>query len=239
MLAAAIILVQGWQGRVQFEQSMKDLNSKIQQYAQDVSSGFFPGSSRYGCTAVGGRPQLNNNPQNLADCVFLGKAIGAAIGSGSLNIYTVLGDRVIPNGSPNAGQPVSSFNDANPTAMNQPGYDLTDSYPILWGATVTSSKVTYVDNSGQTQTTDGDLVGFYNDLQNSNLANAQYVLAKAYTTTDLSQVQTCVQQNGGCANYVMQSWQLCLASNNSSRRALLTTAPSGLGVSTKLTMGGC
>lgn len=241
IFVAAVLLFQGQQGKTQFDQSMRDLNSKVEQYVNDVNGGFFPGSDKYGCSVgAGSRPVLNNNPSGLGanqSCIFLGKAIGVTAGGNSLKVYTVLGDRL----DPTTQSPVTTLASAYAEPANQPGFDLTETYSILWGATVKSSQFT--PSSGG-RAIDGDLVGFYSDLQgNTTTGGAQAVAAYGYPAPDLNNVSCYIEGTATaaptCSYYLMQSWQLCLQSGSSSRTALLQINSSSLGVTTKLTFGGC
>src|SRR5436190_13858234 len=120
---AALLLFQGQQGKTQFDQSVHDLNSKIQEYVGDVNGGFFPGSNRYNCdnsgtssTGQAGYPKLNlpsssGNPNGLGSntlCIYMGKAIGAVANDKFLTVYTVLGVR-----SDSGGNTVTQLSNAN------------------------------------------------------------------------------------------------------------------------------
>src|SRR5581483_5995816 len=102
ILASAIALVQSQQSKTQFSQSVRDLNSKLQNYINDVNSGFYNGSNSYSCAQVSGEPRLSSSNQGVGtsqDCIFLGKAFSFSLNQSAFTIITVLGNRLVGVGA--------------------------------------------------------------------------------------------------------------------------------------------
>ena len=244
---AALLLFQGQQGKTQFDQSVRDLNSKIQQYVGDVNSGFFAGSNHYNCdlngsgypalsvpsSSSGGATGLGTNTK----CIFMGKAIGAVANATSLQVYTVLGARV-----DTLGNPITQLGSAKLEPQNVAGTDLTETYNLLWGSKIVSSAITPIGGSSTT----GDLVGFYNDLSGSTANGAEAVKSYGYPVPDLTSLKCSIEGTAvtpvpaaPCSYSELQTWDLCVQSGTSTRRALIKVNVTGFGVTTKLLFGGC
>lgn len=78
MLFAALTMISGQQNRVEFSQSVQDIQTVIQQTMNEVNAGFYPSSDNLVCTATGSglilargsRPQGTNS-----GCIFIGKVM--------------------------------------------------------------------------------------------------------------------------------------------------------------------
>ncbi len=250
IFAGAAFVFNGQQSRTSFEQGMRDLNSQLQKYVDEISTSVFLGGNNFTCaTSVStGRPTLTaggNGQGSNQDCIFLGRAFQVVPTQQKIFIYSVLGNK-----STSSGEPVTSFANASPTPAVSAGTDLTEEYVTSWG-TVKSSKVTYTNGT----TADSDLVGFYNSLQdgyqNSGVTGAQSVFGKgyAYQSTDINSarstgVQSCLQEqnaNGvSCANTpIITSWAVCFASTGSAQTALLNITSAPTGVTTDINFTSC
>lgn len=81
LFVTVMILFDGRQAKVNFAQGMKDLDSQIRNYANDVSNGYFPKLSGISCTASEtalNYPSFSNTEQaqgTSAGCIFAGKAL--------------------------------------------------------------------------------------------------------------------------------------------------------------------
>lgn len=175
LFVSAVALIQGQQGRTQFSQSIRDIDSKITQYVTEVSATYFPSTEKYSCSIDAGRPKLTTPPTGTKalgsneDCIVLGKALQFHTSSGNtddtLAIYTILGlrafDELVP-GTPTPSVPnppdvikkvpVYSLNLANPT----PATSLNEIYTLPFGTKITSAK----NNSGNNSA----MASFYVDL---------------------------------------------------------------------------
>lgn len=78
VLASAIFLVVGQQAKVEFTQSVQDVQSSIQQVMSEVSSGFYPNPGNLHCDAAGGVVNLSVGTDKQGantGCIFVGKAM--------------------------------------------------------------------------------------------------------------------------------------------------------------------
>jgi type II secretory pathway pseudopilin PulG len=190
------IVLQGQGAHTEFTSSMNDVNSKMQQWIDQVRNGYTAsnaGLQNYNCDldvstnnpvlskpAVGSAKDVGTNLK----CIFLGKAImvNGTVGSGPHNVndriyaYTVLGRRTYDSGSGQTN--VTNLQNANPTAAvydtdsdGTPDIDLTESYKIPNGVLV--KNVFVKGNPGP-----NNLAGFFIDptSANNSLIAVQYPL---------------------------------------------------------------
>lgn len=254
---SVVTLFSGRQGKTQFKQSMFDLESAIQSYANQVSTGTFPDADEYSCQAkdfgspYGLRPYLTAGGQDQGtsqDCLYVGRVIQAVPGASSLYVYNVLGLRE------SNGQPASSLSQASPeVALNDTAsqYLLMDTYKLLSGTTVHFSK-NYTSAASGTR---ADLLQLYNSFQN-NSSNAQAISASVVTGYDSSEpsgsnvdanFRKCIELNTSpstvCQNPAPvgdYGWQLCVhESGSSGQQAELTVKSTATGITTNLNLNGC
>ncbi len=242
LLISASTLVNGQRGETEFTQAMRDIDSKFQTIISGVNSGTFTVSSRYECSASGGRPVLipiaggspSHDEGTSSTCLVMGKAIQAPPGKSQLYIYTVLGLRA---GSYEASKPTP--------AIAATGGDLTETYNIASGGAVVKS-TGY--NGGANR---ADLAGFYYDPTSSagsNRVSTQPLLAKAYalfsdpsTPPNPTNVRDYIeeQDTDRYKNFPLDEWRVCFRSPDSSRTAYLDVFAGSQGVNTKLTFNNC
>src|SRR4029079_7046124 len=242
---------------------MNDLNSKMQQWINQVSNGFSgsqadaSSATQYTCDLDGQdypvlSPGANERGSN-AKCVFLGKAIQVNTADGSndkISAYSVLGRRVY---TPAASTEtlVDNIYHANPVAAvfppgNNPDIDLTEVYTIPNGIIVKSITST-------SPVSDSHMAGFYTTFNNGGTSNgSQGVMTIQYpfnTNVDPrdSTALDCIKFLVPCNNptpqdspWPLQDWKLCLASTRNSDTATLTiSSAQGRGAVTKLDFSGC
>ncbi|HVS79132.1 MAG TPA: prepilin-type N-terminal cleavage/methylation domain-containing protein [Candidatus Saccharimonadales bacterium] len=177
LLGAAINLVTGRQRQVTFDQSVRDTQSKLQDWINDVATGFTGGDpSQQHCTlGSGSRPVVDNGAPSATatpDCVFLGKAIQftdttqSANQSGTLYAYSVFGSRLAAN-----GDLATNLADSNPIAAtgqeSSGNADLTESFslaPAQVTSVVSSAIIPTTPNPKQSAYTDSHLIGFFNSF---------------------------------------------------------------------------
>lgn len=83
MFVSAMALLSGRQARTEFQQSMGNLSSELQDIANDVSTGYYAPNQRSGgsfsCAAAGGvitlSPSASDTQGANSSCIFIGKAI--------------------------------------------------------------------------------------------------------------------------------------------------------------------
>lgn len=253
VLMAATFLA-GRKGHTEFSQSMRDLQSRLQSWIDDVPNGFAFGSNTNSYCKTGGvSVQINQGARpggNKPECIYLGKAIQFSDNpSTQVYAYSVFGQRL-----DSAGNLVSTIEDAGPTpASGTAGTgnaDFTETYNLKGGAhlkkIIQSSGVT---GSGQ----NSHLAAFYLSLNtdevvgqngNSNLVAYQYPVGNQPNVND-PQVIHCIQNLGTCKMAVhppfLTKWELCFDNDSNKDTALLTLQAnsSGLGISTKLEFKTC
>jgi hypothetical protein len=255
IFVGAQLTFQGQQGKTQFEQGMRDASSKLQQYVGQVGTTLFNGGDRYDCSvsATTGRAALTASSGSQVggsqDCIFLGDAFQVVPGKSDMYIYTILGNRSVTISSSQT-EPATTLSQAMPEPAFASASGTSDTYAFNW-ATVLSSKIT---TTGGT-TSDSDLVGFYNSLQQgysgSGSSNGQSIIGKGYGFTsndtgsyESAAVQSCIEEKNAngfdCSNTPQISqWQICFQSTGSSQTALLTATASPAGITTDVNFTSC
>jgi prepilin-type N-terminal cleavage/methylation domain-containing protein len=109
MFVAAVLLINGRQGRTQFVTAINSLQQELQQTINETSSGYYPNNGSIKCvgsvsssptlTSVAGSGQGTNS-----GCLFLGKAIQFGLGTSSpasneLGVLTLVGNQYQTDGS--------------------------------------------------------------------------------------------------------------------------------------------
>ncbi len=254
---SAVAVFSGRRQKTEFSQSIYDLQSKIQSYANDVSSGTFPGTSGYKCTASNPpnpKPVLSVASQEQStseDCLYIGRVIQAVPSAETLYVYSVLGLRTVRDASGyDTGDPVTSLSSASPeVAMtsDQRNYLFMDTYRLLPGVRIVSAK--YDSGSGSAG---AQLLQLYSAFQNRS-SNSQAMTA--YTIPGLSdlsepsgttvdvRLKNCLELQSPCNNPTVVAglgWKLCLQdSGQANQKAELTIRSATTGITTKLNMAGC
>ena len=135
MLVSTMATFSGQHKKTQFAQALRDLESKFDDIANDVSTGYFPNSNSISCSAVGvSEPNISavSTEQGANyDCIFLGKAVVLHDGGSdnfSLQIYPIVGNR-------NAGSlSGATFGSTRPKAVGQ----LVEEKSLLYGTRIKS-----------------------------------------------------------------------------------------------------
>jgi hypothetical protein len=124
-------MLNGRQAETQFNQALRDYESKIQSVANDVSSGFYE-TGVFNCIpGAGSSPVTFNNVPPIQEagtnqnCIFLGKMI--TTNTNSSDIFTVMGRRI------SGGLDVKTIAEATPAAVYQPPLDITEGYTHRFG----------------------------------------------------------------------------------------------------------
>jgi hypothetical protein len=229
-LAMANVVLQGQSAHTEFSASMNDVNSKMQQWMDEVKNGYTAstasssvGIGSYNCDLdiASGNPVLsapavgtgNATGTNLP-CIFLGKAImvndkfgGPTNAENKIYAYTVLGRRTFTDSS---GEDVNvdSIKNARPTAAvfpvgsASPDINLTETYQIPNGTRLWHA---WQDNSVlQTK----NLAAFYTDptSTNNSIISVLYPLHTNIDSTDWAntawQIPECINLNLSTQNCV-------------------------------------
>lgn len=140
MFLSAVAAFGGRQQDVQFNQAVRDLESKVQDIINDVSTGYFDNPGTLTCEENSGALTLSSAASDQGssdDCIFVGKAIHFDISNTSshkLNIQTVVGLR----NNPISGGSVSNLDEANPVILDNTVLGYNTDYPLAWGLRISS-----------------------------------------------------------------------------------------------------
>lgn len=242
MFLAAVAAFGGRQQEIQFNQAVRDLDSKIQDIINDVAVGFFDNPQSIGCTATGtSKPSLNvgagTGQGTNGDCVFIGKAVQFDVTNpdSQLDIYTILGRRVVDSSPGVANKDVSNLDEAQPILVGGTGYsNAVNVYPLSWGLKITD--VYIIDPAGGAVGNTGG-VGFFTSFSStigdSAVSNSQNVRIGPIPNTELSDDETAFindANNMNEANTVLASKRavvVCLKSANNNKRAAIAIGLNG------------
>lgn len=244
--------LRGQQGRTEFDQAIRDVDSQIIKMVNEVGTGVYSGDGLNCAINGSGRPQINpggsSDQGERQDCLFLGRAFHVftdGANTGIVNVYIVLGRRV-----DSSGAPVTNLASANPAIayQNSPNADLTQEINLPAGTRVSFSRY-YTRGSNAPIT--GNLVSFYNNPQTySSTTGALSLINKGYATTNQDKansgggngpVATCIStiSCGGSPATDIARWELCIRSGTSDQSALITYLASSTGLTSDYrTFGG-
>jgi type II secretory pathway pseudopilin PulG len=269
LFVSAVALIQGQQGRTQFSQSMRDIDSKINQYVSEVSASYFPSNQDYSCAInAAGRPVLTKLTAGTKgvgsneDCIFLGKALqfhheDAGNTDDTIGVYSILGKRanqVALAGGGTTSVLISNFAAANPT----PTPSLVETYALPFGTKIVSAAK---DNAADASA----MAGFYIDLsqagsdpdanKTASLTSYQYPSNVAINTPLYSATNTtgvtynCITNNKSVCSGLLGStasvpaaftkWLLCFKSGSSNQTAQITVTSGPAGIQTKVDFVSC
>lgn len=120
-LAVSIVLfaaigssISGQQSRTQFTNSIRDIETALQDIINDVDAGYFPDNNislaGLSCNSSG---LTSVNQGTRSSCIFAGKAVQFDINAETYNVYTLAGQRR-PNPVPSPSRDVENIDEANP-----------------------------------------------------------------------------------------------------------------------------
>lgn len=249
LFLSAIILFQGQQGRTQFTDAMRDMQSKMQDWGNDVSSGFYPTStSGYTCTVTGTPPKavVTSTPGTLGsnqDCIYIGKVVQFRPNSSTVSAYTIFGNRLDQSDGVSiatslaAAQPVVAYN-----SITTPVTDLTETYNLHWGAQAQAIPVSCT--TGSTSSCPTYTIALYHSIGSVPTGGASSSLFYMYNlggTSDFldpQAVDDCVEAKAasGCSypTNILSKAQICFKSASSNQFATLVLTPSGDSVNSDL-----
>lgn len=120
MLTVILISYSGEQNKTQFNQAVKDFESRLVDLANDVSNGFYSSSNNFTCTsspsAVGVTLSGGSNARGTNDgCIFAGQAIIFNVGTGEYTITPLAGKQQTLTGG--EVKEVVSIDQANPSPV--------------------------------------------------------------------------------------------------------------------------
>lgn len=153
LLVSAILLIAGQQRKTEFGQAVRDIESRINDTVNDVSTGFYPNTGNFTCISLGSGPIISaggNNQGANQGCIFIGRVMQFAVlgtNNEGYNSYTVVGQRVT-----SSNQQVTNFAQAHPTAVAPSSSsssvpDATQTGTLLYGLKAASMYIINADDS--------------------------------------------------------------------------------------------
>jgi type II secretory pathway pseudopilin PulG len=236
----------GKQSRTEFQQSIQEIKSQIEQTINEVGSGFFPNTNNFRCTAGGSGPVLSSGATNQGEntgCVFLGKVMQFGMTGTSpeqFRVYTVAGLQRTAG-----GDEVTTYAESFPTVVapstsNASIPDASATGKLLYG--LTTSEVYY----GTVKTNIG-AVAFVNSLaqysSGSVISGAQSVNVIPINGTSLNTTSAAAAQaiNTRLATSpinVSNGVHLCFVSGGTNQSGLITIGSNNRQLSVTLSIRG-
>lgn len=247
MFTMAVMVVSGRQKEIQFSQGLRDVESKIKDYINDVSTGFFPSSTGLNCTlssttastsptltSSGGQGQGTSN-----DCIFVGKVlqfspnISGTVNDDKLMVHTLAGRKRNASGGFVTDLDQSNVVMVTPTSSNTGIPELTEVYELKWGLKVTKVSQT----SGATYGSVGIVSSFGQTSGSGFVSGAQTINSGAVDSTSLGQDKDSAAASvNGMTGLVRPATGIviCLANSDDSRKASITIGSEGRDANIKL-----
>jgi len=182
LLVGAFSLITGQQARTEFSQSIRDIQTQIDDVINTVASGYYVKSSDFKCTSTaGGPPNIVSGVQEQGTnkgCIFIGRAMQFGIQSqpSRFNTYNLVG---LQYKDPCCNNLVTDLDDAK-TRVQDP----TDHRTLLYGLNTTN--MTY-RSIGSVVDNDVGVVAFVSSLGTPNVASSG--LISGSQTVDLYAVE--------------------------------------------------
>lgn len=99
MFVSATVLISGRQGKIQFNNAVRDFESNLIDMANDVANGYYQSNNDITCTVLGGAPNPQPATKDLGtnqDCIFIGRVVMPdKINPESFNTYSLAGLRTV------------------------------------------------------------------------------------------------------------------------------------------------
>lgn len=247
LFVSAVALISGRQNRTEFQTSINNVKTQLQQVISDVETGFYPTTNNLVCS-VGGSGALSfstasNTQGSSQDCIFLGKVLQFGVQNTDpqqIMAYSIAGRRQLNKVD------VTSYTDAAPAVMttsaSNPTNIPTSILKLQYGLTIKPNSLTYT--SGGTTTQIG-AVGFMSTLNafDTNKSGAQSVQLVPIKNTSLNQTPAAavtainanlptstINPSGGVS--------MCFVSNGSDQSGLITIGGNGRELSVTLSIRG-
>jgi len=263
LFVSAVIAVGGQQAHTEFSTSMRDMNSKMQDWINQVIAGFSgsesaSGASTYSCGYDPlGYPVLNTTTTTERganpECIFIGKAVQVNTSppfNESIAVYTVLGRRTVAV----SGELVGNLRDAQPAPASFDKGGLAESYPIQNGARF---KCVMKADGTDCEPNGSRMAGFFlslNTQQNTSQTGSQSLNLYQYSLyKDVDPrtppIENCIKLTGpdcfvppapASPLSPLSKWRLCFVSTRNSDTAVLSvTSASGIGAAVNLAFDPC
>ncbi len=142
LVVSVMLTVAKQQSKTEFSQSVHDIDSQVQDIANDISTGYYAklGGGDFNCSNQGAGPHITSGVSERGtngDCIFIGRVLHFAVqgGADKFNIYDLVGVRS------NSGQEVTNYTGSHPTVVAPVGNngipDNTEHATLQYGLSVT------------------------------------------------------------------------------------------------------
>jgi type II secretory pathway pseudopilin PulG len=253
LFISAAMLMSGQQQKTQFAQSIREIESQIQDVMNDVSTGYYANTNNFKCSAptAGSRPLITDgsNEQGANEgCIFIGRVMQFTEGE-HVYIYTVAGRRQYVSGLDK--REVKDFDEARPTAIapsrSNGGPSAIESKVLSYGLQVASMQY----KSGAANT-DIAAVGFFSSLGQYDNAGANLVSGAqqvnllpingtALNQNPLDAVEEINKLNNASPVNPDGGVRICFNSGSTNQHGIITIGGRGRQLSTTMQIeaGGC
>lgn len=118
LFVSAMLLMSGQQAKTEFRQAIGEVQSRVDDVANDVSTGYYATNDDVTCRIDAGAPKVENGAAEKGtnnDCIFLGRAVqfGTDTDNTVINIYNIVGRRL----DSVTQKPVTTLSEAVATLM--------------------------------------------------------------------------------------------------------------------------
>jgi len=155
LFVVAMVAISGQQAKADFQQGVRDFQSRMDDFINDVPTGYFPQTDATCSSSAGGVPSItpanSGNQGTNSDCIFLGKVLHFTDDDSEVKVYSVVGNRLTTQGNE-----VDGFDNAKPTTSSV----LTETYTTKGGVKPSDFKI---DPTG----TNYNAIGFFNKFAGS------------------------------------------------------------------------
>jgi hypothetical protein len=260
----ASIAIGGQQRQVQFSQSMRDIDSKIKDVINDVSTGYYPNAVNFECRVPNENnsssdvifsAKAGNNTGTSKQCVFLGKVMQFGVGGAPrrFNTYTVLGRRQTFDMSFMQLRDVYNLAEARPKALTG-AFDGTERKEFMWGVELTAiktqtgampypagtSSIAFLSTFARQASSGGDLFSGSLDVQVMPVpANATASSAPLPVNSSEASGISAVTNLRVATPPVLEPMILCFQDSNHREQAFITIGVNGRSTDTKLEFAPC
>ena len=235
LFISAAMLMSGRVSRVEFTQSVNDVQSSLQQIIAQVGAGYYANTGNFSCDGAGGSVNISGTSSGQGtntDCIFLGKVVQFGVKDTDpeeYRVFTLAGLRKS-----------TSIATAKPVAV-APGLTTHSTYPnaSVPGSLKNGLSVAWMKSGG----TNIGAVGFVSGLGQYNgtqlLSGAQQVSlvpisGSALHLTPQAAVDAIDANIAGSPVSPSEGVQICLASGTTQQSGLLTLGSNGRELSVKL-----
>ena len=249
LFLSAVLSVGGQQSKVQFNQSMRDLEATLRTTMTDATNGLYNNAGLVNCRVnASGDAYLSTDASDQTgkniQCIFLGKAIqlgtDGADGDQNIRTYTLIGRREITNSG--VTQDVQSVSQARPRVDTSSSYQSVKTDQVRFGAhikgcsgTAQSPVIVFTPSLASIDSTTG-----------GTATSSQSMVAYSLTTVPCGSDQnTTISALQNTANYATplasaaSPWTACFESSDKKQTALFTIGLNGDINDVKLEFNGC